>query len=90
MKTKMNADLMGSMVRDWLANEGYIQDESGDYVRERIANESWTNWEDVVIRETLTLDGEPFCDDGTWFQAAHDEEGRDYALTANGGSIEII
>ena len=86
---KMDAGMMDSMVRDWLANEGYIQDDVGIYCRERTANEAWTDWQDVVIRETLELDGEPYCEDGEWFQDCHDEEGRVYALTANDGNIEI-
>lgn len=85
----MNAGTMSSMVRDWLADEGYIQDDTGIYCRERTANASWTDWQDVVIRETLELDGEPFCEDGKWFQACHDEEGRDYVLTENDGNIYI-
>lgn len=90
MKIKMTADLMDSMVRDWLANEGYIQSETGEYVREWTVNEAWTDWQDTVISETLTLDGDPFCEDGKWYQAAHDENGETYALTARNGEIEII
>lgn len=90
MKTKMTADLMDGMVRDWLANEGYIQAESGEYVRERTVNEAWTDWQDTVISERLTLDGDPFCEDGTWYQTTHDENGKTYALTARNGEIEII
>ena len=89
MNIEMNAGMMDSMVRDWMTDEGYIQDESGVYCRERTANEFWTDWKDVVIRETLELEGEPFCEDGKWFQACRDEEGRVYALTDNGGNIEI-
>ena len=85
----MTADMLTAMIRDWLADEGYILDDSGIYVRERTANESWTDWQDVVIRETLDLDGDPFCEDGKWYQACRDEEGRVYALIANNGNIEI-
>lgn len=90
MKIEMNADLMDSMVRDWFANEGYIQSESGEYVREWMVNEAWTDWQDTVISETLTLDGDPFYEDGKWYQEAHDENGETYALTAKNGVIEII
>ena len=90
MKIEMNASIMDSMVRDWLANEDYIQDDSGNYVKERIANEAWTDWKDVVVRETMILDGDPYCDGGIWYQDVHDEEGHDYSLVASDGNIEVI